>query len=382
MLKNICIIAHRYPDKANPTVHVFVRKLAWAMADFGKEVTVISPVPFRLKRGKEKVSYSCLEISGKGSMIRIYRPSYLYVGNRHLGGIHTGRFSVWSMTKACRKVIEEEHLTPDVFYGHFVCPAGITACRLGKQYGKPAYIAFGESTDIPLLLYGLDSVRRETSACSGFIAVSGHNRDRLLKLGLVHPNECKVFPNGIDPSVYYPKDKKAARQRYGFPENAFIVSYVGQFSNRKGILRLVRAVESVKDVFLICAGNGPLKPSGARVLFCNRVAADEIPDFLSASDLFVLPTRNEGCPNAVVEAMACGLPVITADKAFVYDILDKDSAILVDPDNIQEISAAILKMKEDVKFRKACAERSLQLAACLTIQNRVSQICAWIEESM
>ena len=381
-MKKICIIAHRYPDLNNPTVHVFVKKLAWAMADIGKDVVVISPVSVSLKKKKCDIPSSYIETTGKGSVVRVYRPIYLYAGNRRIGAIHTGHFSVWSMMEACSRVIEEEGVIPDVFYGHFVCPAGITACRLGKKYGRPSYIAFGESTDAPLLEYGLKYVKKETAVCNGFIAVSGHNRRRLQKLDLAKGEKCKVFPNGVDPSVYYPREKAEARLQFGLPENTFIVSFVGQFSDRKGILRLVEAVEGVKDVYLICAGSGPLKPKSERVLFSSRVSADRIPLFLSASDLFVLPTRNEGCPNAVIEAMACGLPVITSDKPFVYDIIDKDSAILVDPDSIQEITYAIRNMKEDPGLRRMCSEESLRHAACLTIQNRVRQICSWIEKGM
>ena len=381
-MKKICIIAHRYPDLNNSTVHVFVKKLAWAMADIGKDVVVISPVPVSLKKKRFNIPPSYIETTGMGNAVRVFRPPYLYAGNRRIGALRTGHFSVWSMMENCSRLIEEEKLIPDVFYGHFVCPAGITACRLGKKYGRPSYIAFGESTDTPLLKYGLKQVKKETSVCSGFVAVSEHNKSRLHKLDLVGGERCKVFPNGVDPSVYYPREKTEARLQFGLPENVFIVSFVGQFSDRKGVLRLVEAVEAVKDVYLICAGSGSLKPKSEKVLFSGRVPADIIPLFLSASDLFVLPTRNEGCPNAVIEAMACGLPVITSDRPFVYDIIDKNSAILVDPDNIQEITDAIRKMKEDLGLRKMCSEESLRRASCLTIQNRVRQICSWIEKGM
>ena len=350
------------------------------MADIGQDVIVISPVPKGTGKEGKDVLYSYVEKTNGERSVRVFRPRFPYAGNQCIGPVHTGRFSVWSMTRACQMVLEREGLCPDVFYGHFVCPAGMTACRLGKTYGRPAYIAFGESTDAPLYAYGLKKVRAETASCSGFVAVSGQNKNRLMELGLSDDERCGIFPNGTDPSIFHPLEKKSSRELFGLPEGRFIVSFVGQFTDRKGILRLEKAVETVKDVYLICAGTGPLRPKSDKVLYCGQLPSEQIPVFLSASDLFVLPTRNEGCPNAVIEAMSCGLPVITSDRPFVYDIIDKKSALLVDPDNIQEIADAILRMKRDEAFRSACAERSVQRAALLTIQNRARQICAWINE--
>ena len=85
-MKKICIISQRYPCKETPSVHVFVQKLAWAMADQGVEVMVISPVPvWSLKMRSVPEIYE--ERTSSGNPIKVYRPRFLYAGEKKIGPI-------------------------------------------------------------------------------------------------------------------------------------------------------------------------------------------------------------------------------------------------------------------------------------------------------
>ncbi len=74
-----------------------------------------------------------------------------------------------------------------------------------------------------------------------------------------------------------------------------------------------------------------------------------IPNYICASDVFVLPTTAEGCCNAIIEAMGCGLPIVSSDRAFNYDILNEENSILVDPESVDEIDNAIIASPEQAK---------------------------------
>lgn len=377
-MKSICMIAQRYPDKVLSTVHVFVRKLAWAWADMGIETIVISPMPVYKKRKETPQFY--VEETPNHHSVKVYRPSYCYFGNRKISEIRTGHISADMMTRTCLKVIEREHLSIDVFYGHFICVSGICACRLGKLLNKPSFIGFGESTDFSIRQYGLNAVQKETKECTGFIAVSEYNRSRLIQHGIAGEANSKVFVNGVDLSVFYPRNKQQMKRLYHIPENVFVVSFVGQFSERKGIQRLVEAINNLENVYLVSAGNGPKKPEGERVLFSGSVAPEDVPSLLCTSDIFVLPTLNEGCPNAILEAMACGLPIVTSDQPFIYDILDNTSALLVDPNDIQEIADAIDRLQKNRGLREELSAKSLSGVKQFTIQERANNILRWMEE--
>ena len=87
--------------------------------------------------------------------------------------------------------------------------------------------------------------------------------------------------------------------------------------------------------------------------------------YLNAADFFILPTLAEGCCNAIIEAIACGLPVISSDLPFNRDILDESNSILVDPTDITSIQEAIVRLYENIDLRKQLSYGSIQKAKSL-----------------
>lgn len=96
------------------------------------------------------------------------------------------------------------------------------------------------------------------------------------------------------------------------------------------------------------------------------------------SDVFVLPTLREGCCNAVVEAMACGLPIISSDLPFNWDVLNQTNSVLIDPYNIDEIADAINSFYEDSSKRALLSKGALSTAKDLTIEERSRKILKFI----
>ena len=101
-------------------------------------------------------------------------------------------------------------------------------------------------------------------------------------------------------------------------------------------------MERVPGLYGVFLGDGPQMPTGERVLHAGRVGHDEVARWLSASDFFVLPTLGEGSPNAVVEAMACGCPVIASTTGGAPEaVTDGESGFLVAPQDVEATAAAI-----------------------------------------
>lgn len=372
-MKSICIISQRYPCKANPSQHVFVKKIAEAMRDRGVKITIISPTPVQEKQYKETPEYY-QERTRNGNTISIYRPRYFHIATKNLGSIRFSLFTIKQWVRACRNVIERNHLQFDAFYGHFVCLAGVCACKLAKIYNKPSYIAYGECSDEPLEWYGFNNVRRDIANVTGIVAVSTKNKRHLAETGVVPEKRIGVFVNGVDRDVFYPRDRRKAREKFDVLNDDFVVSFVGQFIERKGIMKIDEAVRRVGGIKTLYAGKGPVQLEGNHIAFKGILPSKEIPWLLSASDVFVFPSLSEGCSNALVEAMACGIPIIAANLPFNYDILDDKNSILIDGTSIDEIEAALRKLKASRELRAAMGRESLERSKKLDINVRAQKI--------
>ena len=191
---------------------------------------------------------------------------------------------------------------------------------------------------------------------------------------LLHNPETAVIPNAVNPSEFYKMPKDEAREKLGIGANERVAVFVGAFCERKGVLRTVEAVEKVPDLKLILIGSGEQKPQSGRIIFSGRAAHNEIAKYLNAADMFVLPTLAEGCCNAVVEAMACGLPIVSSNLPFNDDVLDENNSIRINPKNIDEIADALRLLSENAQLREKLSQGSLGTAAELVIDKRCEKI--------
>lgn len=379
-MNKICIITSRYPTAVEPTALTFVQQLAWAMADQGKDISIICPLPVNINWSFSKIPNVSSEYTYLNNKVQLYFPKYVSFGQQNIGIMNTAGITTALFYKTVSKVVAEMEELPDVFYGHFITPSGLVACKLGRKYNIPSYIAYGESSTWSIDHIGQAKVKKDISNVDGIISVSTKNKNELVGIGVAQPEKIKIFPNGYIPSRFSPKDKLESRKHFGLPENAFIVSFVGHFIERKGIFVLQEAINSLDDTFLICAGKGNKTPSGTKVLYANPVVPDELAYFYSASDVFVLPTLNEGCCNAIIEAMACGLPIVSSNLSFNDDILDESNSLRIDPKDVTAVADAIRQLKDNTELRERLAAGSLEKAKGLTLEKRAENIIKFMDE--
>lgn len=379
MLKRICVLTNKYPNPIENNVLIFVQQLVWAMADQGVKCLVICPVPVNLNLKYAKFPSKTFEKTENNSIVEIYYPKYISLGQSDILGFNPARITTDNFNQSVRKVIGSMEDKPDAIYGHFITPAGISAARIGREFDIPSFMAYGEATLGTIEHFGIEKVNDELSNLNGVVAVSKKNKNILISVNAVKEEIIEVFPNGYREERFFSHDKNESRLKFGLPKDKFIVSFVGSFDHRKGIKRLMKAVNELDNVYVICAGAGEYLPSGDRCLYNKSVKNEELPYFYSAADVFVLPTLNEGCCNAIIEAMACGLPIISSNLPFNDDILDDTCSIRIDPLNIDEIKNAIKTLYDDRERLKALQKGSLEKAKSLTLEVRAKGIIDFIE---
>jgi len=196
----------------------------------------------------------------------------------------------------------------------------------------------------------------------------------------ISSNRIKVEPNGVDLNFMYPRDQQTARRNLGLGADDFVVVFVGANEDRKGPKRLLAAIQDLNDVKCILAGQGTGALEARGIVWKGACPHSMIPDLLSCADVFVLPTTGEGSCNAVIEAMACGLPIVTSDGRYMDDIVDDEVAIRADPMDVRMIREAITMLKNDSERQRRMSEASLRKAKCFDINERAIRVTQWIED--
>ncbi len=374
----ILFVTMGYPSKSNPSRLVFLKNLIDEMVDQGNQCVVIAPARI-LKSYEVRLPYYEEQITKKGNKVLVYYPKYISAwmkakSNRDL----LRNLSVLSFIKAVERTVVKNKLSFDCIYSHFLWVSAMAAVCIGDKYNVPVFGAAGESTFEAFSGFERKEVIKYLNELTGIISVSSENKNILLNNEVLNEKQISVFPNAVDSSRFVPRDKNEARHKFGIPKDAFVAGFVGHFIERKGPLRVEEATRRA-GVNVIYAGKGDQKPKGDHVLFCDMVEPEYMPVFFSAADVFVLPTQNEGCCNAIIEAMACGLPIISSNLPFNMDVLDNSCSILIDPDNINEITEAITTIKNDKMYRKELANGALKKSTLLTIEKRAASILEWMK---
>lgn len=204
------------------------------------------------------------------------------------------------------------------------------------------------------------------------ICVSEHDRDLALQFRVAPPEKLVVVRNGIDPMPFLQASGPGV-QREPKLEVEPVLIFLGRLAPPKDLLTLLKAFERIPVGRLVLVGEGPLcsqvEQSVERTGLNDRVAMlgarIDIPELLVASDLFVLPSRWEGLPLTIIEAMMAGLPVVASHVGGVAELVeDGVTGFLVPSEAPAALAEALRKLLEDSELRKrmgkAGREKALQ----------------------
>ncbi len=246
---------------------------------------------------------------------------------------------------------------------HFAYPEGVAVHRAAKRLGLPFIVTLRGVEEEWLRLPRVRSqISRALQDASGVIAVSESMRTAAAGVGM-DPERIRVIGNGCDRAVFYPGCQRTARGKLGISERTTLLASVANIKHVKGHDVLVDALSrlpSSMDFEWICIGaeeqpefaervRQQINDAGltTRVRFIGPRSPAEIADYLRAADAFVLASRREGCCNAILEAMACGTPVVATAVGDHLSLAQRFAGIRVadseDPTAFCEMLSATLQ---------------------------------------
>ncbi len=257
----------------------------------------------------------------------------------------------------------------NIIHAHALTHLSVLSIFLGKIFGKKSLLKVATAGDITKIsrssLFKSRMLIRLFHYADIFISLSGDIKEEMLSAGVSEDKICSVF-NGVNVSKFCPVDSnvKQAKRKQASSSYDKIVLFTGRLVKRKGVDVLLRAWKQVSakhpQAHLFLLGFGEEMDSLKRLSAEYEINAsvsflgkrDDVLDYFQMADIFVIPSRIEGNPNVLLEALACGLPVVGSSISGIREVIDdRINGILVPPGDAVGLAEKIVFLMND---QKAC----------------------------
>ena len=342
-------------------IHIY--EMVQAFRDLGHTVEIAALV--------KEDSLDAKKAKGKAwGWLTAWIPSWLY----ELMSLSYNIYGYWYLCRTIRK--ERPSLIYERYSLNTFC--GIWASRrfgipIVLEINLPIYYEGSRFGKLTFQKLARSSERWIASHGTWTVVVSAAMRDYFVGEG-VPPEKMVVMPNGIDPGCFHPGvSGKAVRDRFGL-EGSIVIGFVGWFREWHGLETLLKLMGEIdlekKGVRLLLLGDGPAYEKLYRyaedngllsaVIFAGPVARPDVPSFIAAMDIAVLPKTNEyGCPMKVIEYMAMGKCIVAPDQLVIRELVEqKISARLFNPDDPEDFKKALLETINDPLLRTSLGAKA------------------------
>ena len=346
----ILVVTSQFPLACDPTrgrpIHQTIRELS-RLAD----VRLISPVA-RYPRWAQPHSYLFREPDAGPPAADC---DVEYVTYPALPGL-SRPLNGWMCARAIAR--PAERFAPDVVLAYWLYPDAFGAWRVARRLGA-AFVAGARGSDLRVR----DAISRRltapvvraadrllvVSADLGRLAVRDYGADE---------RRVRTVANGCDASIFHLRPRAEARLACGVDADAELVLYVGRLVPEKGLRELVEAMRALRRdrgrASLVLLGDGPMHAelgelaagSGGAIRLAGSQSPARVAEWMAAANLIALPSWSEGHPNVLVEALACGRPVVSTPVGGVPEIVDDSCAVLAPPRDVAALARALAAVLE------------------------------------
>ncbi len=310
----VLVFANIYPTRSTPTLGTFIYDQVEAMRD-EVESTVIC------KRRRSRLGY-----------------------------VEFWSQSLWAALTSCY----------DLVHAHYGFHSGLVPALAGRApmivtfHGDDA-LSEPDRTPLHRMLQ-----RRTIASAAHVVAVSNPVRRRLIDDLGARPEKISVIPCGVDTSVFKPRPRSDARARLGIADNARVALFIGRLTDAKGAGLIREAARKLCDVRFVLIGEGPCTWMAPNCKFLGSVPHSEVPCWLNASDVLLLPSDSEGTPVCVLEALASEVPVVASRVGGIPDLIqDGITGLLIPPRDAWALVHALEKVFGGCAFDAPAGRRSV-----------------------
>lgn len=349
----LLVFSSLYPDATRPRHGIFVEtRLRHLLTTGGIEASVIAPVPwfpFSNAVFGAYAAYARVPEQESRNGITVYHPRYLSLPKIGMS------LAPWFMARAGLRITRKlrgrgERF--DVIDAHYFYPDGVAAALVANRLGVPLVItARGSDLNVlPNYRVPRTWIRWAAQQATHLVTVSRALKKRLLGLGMPE-GKVTVLRNGVNTELFSPVDRDAVRTNLEL--SGHVLLSVGNLVPAKGHDLAIHALARIPGAQLVIIGEGvdrsrlqslvsDLELAG-RVRFVGNMLQSELRDYYGAADVLLLASEREGWPNVLLEAMACGTPVIAAEVGGTPEIVAAPEAGLLLPTRDADALAAAIE---------------------------------------
>ena len=333
----VLIYTTLFPNSVQPLQGNFVLERMRHLTPY-VDMSVVAPIPYfpRVSLNDRWFKFATVPHNENFAGFEVDHPRYVVVPKLGMATHGVSMFA-GSLRQVAARLRTVDY---DLIDAHYVYPDGMAATLLGAALKKPVVIS-ARGTDINVfsrLKTIRPMIRRVLNQADAVIAVAESLKNTMVALGC--PDEkITVVENGVDSQKFHPIPRPLARQKLRLPAHRRIMLTVGRLDEAKGIHILIGAIARLRsrhpDLMLVAVGEGPHRASlekliarlgvGDNVMLAGSQPHEQLASWYSAADLFCLASSSEGWPNVILEAMACGLPVIATSVGGIPEIVVSSS---------------------------------------------------------
>lgn len=315
---NLLILTPDFPDeKGVYQVDIFVKEQIRFLSRHFNEIVVICPVPYGMDylRKTKYIDYSF-------ENVQVFFPRYF-----NIPLFYFLKMNLWTNfeVKSVLKLISQRKIKADIIHAHFTWPSGALAVRLKEHLKIPVVITEHTSISFNKAIKNKNTTYIETWKNADKIIRVRKGDVKLFENVGINLDKIVSIPNGFDGKIFHQKDMNECRKLLGLPQNKIIILNISNlYSEVKGHKYLIEAIGTIKkdriDIICYIIGYGKLYRTLKKKIIALGLEDNiklvgskphsELPLWINACDLFVLPSLLESFGIVQIEAMACGKPVI------------------------------------------------------------------------